>query len=132
MKTKKHLQTMGKCYEKGEFQEMYLLLDDDCEWSSDWKVDGESGKEEIIKYYEKKGKILKRCGEYPNWIYISLYGSQTNVLGPALLLIQKIEGVVYDLVLKLCLGRNEKITRIELCMKEQFYFQMRNFSEVIY
>lgn len=132
MKTKKCLQIVGKCYEKGEFQEMYPLLDEDCEWHSDWRVDGEKGKEEIVKYYEKKGTILQRCGDYPNWIYISLYGSQTNVLGPALLLVQKIEGIVYDLVLRLCLGRNEKIMQIELCMKERFYFQMRDFAEVSY
>ena len=49
-----------KAYEQADFTKIYPLFSEDIVWCSQWVIPDRKGKEEIIRYYDEKSKLLKQ------------------------------------------------------------------------
>lgn len=114
-----------QCYEQGEFYDLNETLSDGCVWESDWWSEVRESAENVIKYYQRKGAILQKSGCFPNGYLVELYGSEDSIEGKALYLYQGCDNDFYDLVLRLNLDDDKKVSAIKLQMKE--LYRMRRF-----
>lgn len=114
------LNYIAKGYETGEFNKMITMLSNNCEWSSDWKIDKEIGSNQVGKYYLKKGNILKRYMCFPKISFISLTGFSDRLSKLGLYMEQYLNERVYDAVILASISEEKQITRIEIKMKELY------------
>ena len=140
-----YLEIISDGYEKGDFEPLFPYLAEDCVFESQWVLTPNTGYEAVVSYLTSKGKTLKESGSFPSCYIQELVGNintvkdiDINVNGEkqhgsvglhypsgelCLLMRQDIDDKTNDVILRIKLNDNEKISRIDLCMPELFKYR---------
>ena len=141
----KYLEIISDGYEKGDFEPLFPYLAEDCVFESQWVLTPNTGYEAVVSYLTAKGETLKESGSFPSCYIQELVGNintikdiALNVNGEkqhgsvglhypsgelCLLMRQDIDDKTNDVILRIRLNDNEKISRIDLCMPELFKYR---------
>ncbi len=133
---------LGEGYVTGDFSSIYEFLADDCVWESQWRLTPETGKEAVIAYFQKKGKILRESDSSIKYLIVELVDSfnpvnaringENEVVSVgmvyetgkiALFMAQDLNDVTSGTIIDLKLDDDKKISRIDICMPELFKFK---------
>ena len=146
-----YLTLIGNCYATGDFEPLFPYLSDDCVWESQWRLDPENGKQEVIEYFRRKGKAVKRTGTFPKWMIVQLVGSINYIHGAyikagekpwetasvgliytpgelALFMSQDLADYSTAMIARITMKDN-LISRIDICMPELFKFEKWNTND---
>ena len=141
----KYLTLIGSCYATGDFEPLFPYLSSDCVWESQWRLTPENGKHEVMKYFRKKGQILRESGAFPKWMVVQLIDNinylhsakikagkkpwETASLGLlytpgelALFMSQDLNDYSNAMIGRITV-KDDLISRIDLCMPELFKFE---------
>lgn len=141
----KYLKIIGSCYATGDFEPLFPYLSTDCVWESQWRMTPETGKDSVMKYFRKKGEILRDSKAFPKWMMVEFIGngkpvrSNVKVQGEwqqnahtmlfypegelALFMSQDLKDYSNAIILRIKANDEKLITRIDLCMPELFMFK---------
>lgn len=141
----KYLEIISDGYEKGDFEPLFPCLAEDCVFESQWVLTPNTGYEAVVSYLTAKGETLKESDSFPSCYIQELVGNintikhiDLNVNGEkqhgsvglhypsgelCLLMRQDIDDKTNDVILRIKLNDNEKISRIDLCMPELFKYR---------
>ena len=138
------LKVVAEAYQTVCFGGIFPLLAEDCVWESQWRLDPECGRDQVIRYYIQKEESMRgyedtlRCG------IVELVGSFNPVSGEGkdgrrvsagllypdgklcVYMEQLLDGQINGILIDLTLNEDGLITRIDLCMPELFRFRPYN------
>lgn len=142
----KYLSILARCYSGGRFEELFPLLADDCVFETQWRVDPEVGKDEVMAYFTGKGKTLRAHNVCPTCDLIQFIGNCNPVQNTemlfngkphhgtfvlmyepnklALRMRQRLNGQVNHIIVDLTLNEQDQIRRIDLCMPELYRYRV--------
>ena len=147
----KYLTLIGSCYATGDFEPLFPYLTNDCVWESQWRLTPETGKEEVMKYFRKKGEILQETKSFPKWMIVQFIDNMNPVHGASVKVGKEDRktasfGLLYtpgelalfmsqDLddystaMIGMITVKDDLISRIDLCMPELFKFEKYEFED---
>lgn len=139
------LKILGECYSAGRFEALEPLIDERCVFESQWVLEPRTGKAVVMEYLHGKGRALRKSGAFPWFELIELVGdlalspqqdfllNDEPVFGSfgllyeagkiCLLMRQRVQDDIIDIVIDIQLNQLEKIIRIDLCMPELFRYR---------
>ncbi|HSK69272.1 MAG TPA: hypothetical protein VLA21_08450 [Candidatus Limnocylindria bacterium] len=60
---RKAAHVIAQGYKTGDFRPLFVMLAEDCVWSSQWRFDRLEGRDAVINYFRSKGKTLREPGD---------------------------------------------------------------------
>ena len=140
------LNLLSKGYKTGNFSKVFPELAEDCVWESQWVLEPMRGRKEIIAYLEKKGETLIKSGSFPTCSIQELIGnlnaveSQNIIVNGksekgsvglyypsgelCLLMEQTLDDEKIQVLLRITLDDDQKISRVDICDSDFFKFRM--------
>lgn len=114
---------LGNAYKTGEFNTIFKYLDDNCVWESQWVLEARNGIEEVKKYYIEKGKLLKEHNSKCEYSVVELHHFGYSL---ALVISQKVNDKVNNVLLEIKFSDEYKILRIDVCNPEFYSYKKLN------
>ena len=148
----KYLTLIGSCYATGDFEPLFPYLSGDCVWESQWRLTPETGKVEVMKYFRKKGEILRESRAFPKWMIVQFIDSMNPIRDAkvkagkkdwetahvalyyppgelALFMSQDLDDYSNAMIGRITV-EDDLISRIDLCMPELFKFEKYEYEDV--
>jgi hypothetical protein len=135
------LKVVGQAYESSRFSEIFPLLAEDAVWESQWRLDPERGRDQVIRYYKIKEEALRNAGVRIRWAVVELVDNLNPMPGNdgqgnrvhvglyypegklCLYMEQALNGEINGMIIDLTMNEDGLITRIDMCMPELFQFK---------
>ena len=140
------LEEIGRGYLTGDFTGLYPFLREDCVLTSHWVLSDLVGYDDIVRYYDGKGKALRRSGCCGRATLVELVGRSNpvesggislNGAAPVrgrvgiryrsgkycLLMLQEINGETIRILVDMKLDEEGMIREINLCEPAMFAFR---------